>query len=81
MSVFLQCSEAHHVCDKNQYKEASFWEKVKLNIHLVFCSFCRKYSARNMRLTKAIKNSNITTMPPDQKEALEQRLQKELANY
>jgi len=29
MSVFLQCSEAHHVCDKNQYKEASFWEKVQ----------------------------------------------------
>jgi len=79
MSIFLKCDEANHICDKNQYKEAGFWEKVKLNIHLIYCRVCRKYSARNVKLSEAIKNSNFKTLPPDQKQALKERLQKEIA--
>lgn len=79
MSIFLKCDEANHICDKNQYKEAGFWEKVKLNIHLIYCRVCRKYSARNVKLSEAIKNSNFKTLLPDQKQALKERLQKEIA--
>ena len=76
MSIKLECHEANHFCDKNQYKEATFWEKVKLNIHLIYCRACRKYTARNTKLSKAIRNPKVKTAD---KEALNQRLQQELS--
>ncbi len=78
MSIFLKCEEANIICDKNQYKEASFWDSVKLNIHLIYCKFCRQYSARNNRLTKLFKKSTIKTMPSDYKTAMKERLRQEM---
>ena len=75
----MKCEEAGHVCDKNQYKEASFWEKIRLNIHLLYCSACRKYVTRNNKLTKAIKNSNLKSMPQEDKTELKERLHQELS--
>lgn len=79
MSIKLKCYEANHFCDKNQYKEASFWEKVKLNIHLIYCRACRKYTARNMKLTKTVKNPKVKTMPRGDKQILREQLQKEMS--
>ena len=55
----MKCEEAGHVCDKSQYKEASFWEKVKLNIHLIYCRACREYTKNNIKLSKAFKKSDL----------------------
>lgn len=79
MSIFLKCDEANHTCDKNQYKDASFLELIKLNIHLIYCRACRKYTARNMKLTEAFKKGNLHTMPLDEKKALQERIQQELS--
>ena len=79
MSIKLECHEANHFCDKNQYKEASFWEKVRLNIHLIYCRACRKYSARNLKLSKAVKDPKVKMMPIDDKQALKEKLQRELS--
>ena len=79
MSIFLKCEEANHTCDKNQYKEASFWELIKLNIHLIGCRVCRKYTARNTRLTKVFKKSNVKTMPIDSKTEMKERLRQEMS--
>jgi predicted anti-sigma-YlaC factor YlaD len=76
MGLFIKCEEANHSCDKNQYKEASFMEMVTLNIHLIYCRACRKYSARNNRLSKLFKKSNIRTMPLEEKAAIKERLRK-----
>ena len=76
MNIKLECHEANHFCDKNQYKEATFWEKVRLNIHLIYCRACRKYTARNTKLSKAIRNPKVKTAD---KVALKQRLQQELS--
>ncbi len=81
MSIFIKCEEANIVCDKNQYKEASFWEAVKLNIHLMYCRICRKYSIRNNRLTKLFRKSNLRTMPMDDKAAMKERLRQEMTKY
>ena len=80
MKVFLNCDEANHICDKNQYKEAGFWNQVKLNFHLIYCFACRKYTLRNMRLSKAVKKANIQTLSDNDKTILRERLQKEMAN-
>lgn len=79
MKVFLKCEEANHTCDKNQYKEASLLELIKLNIHLIYCRACRKYTARNTRLSKLFKKSSVKTMPVDAKVAMKERLRKEMA--
>ena len=79
MSIKLECHEANHFCDKNQYKEATFWEKVLLNIHLIYCRACRQYTARNTKLSKAIKNPKVKTISVADKEALQEKLQRELS--
>lgn len=78
MKVKVTCQEANHICDKNQYREASFWEKVRLNIHLIYCRACRKYTARNMKLTKAMKNPEVKTMDSAAKNDLKAQLEKEM---
>ena len=77
----LSCQEANHVCDKNQYKEATFWEKVKLNIHLIYCAACRKYSANNGKLSKLFKASKVEAMDPTAKDELKSAFEKELAKH
>ncbi|WP_456378894.1 hypothetical protein [Lutibacter sp.] len=59
----ISCDEATKICDKNQYGEASFWDKIKLNIHLFLCEKCGLYSKQNKILTKcydAHKGANNT---------------------
>ncbi|NEW78222.1 MAG: hypothetical protein GZ086_02110 [Gelidibacter sp.] len=43
----ITCDEATEICDKNQYKEASLWEKMKLGIHLFLCKKCGLYAKQN----------------------------------
>ena len=76
--LFFNCNEANHVCDKSQYKEASFIEKLKLNIHLIYCSFCRKYSKNNAKLTKCLEKSDLECLDISVKKEMKVRLKKEL---
>ena len=76
-----KCEEANHTCDKNQYKEARFWEKVKLTIHLIYCRACRKYSAKNAKLTEIINTTKIATLDKTAKDTINATFQKELAKH
>lgn len=51
----LSCDEAAMICDKNQYGEASYWDKFKLRIHILACKMCKEYTKQNSLLTKAFK--------------------------
>jgi hypothetical protein len=75
----MKCEEANHVCDKNQYKEANFMERLKLAMHLMYCSACRKYSFNNNKLTKALKKSDIKIISEADKNTLKEQLQKEIS--
>lgn len=77
--LFVDCSEAATCCDKAQYKEANFLEKVKLTIHLALCKTCRKFSDRNSRLTHLIKDSNLKTCPEEKKKQWRDEIKKEFA--
>jgi len=79
MSIKIKCNEANHVCDKSQYKEANFWEKIKLTIHLIYCKACKEYSSRNKKLTQAIEDSRVTSVSSEEKQILKEKLQKELS--
>lgn len=79
MGLFnIDCNNGKLLCDKNQYKETTFWEKVKLNLYLVICSECRSYTKNNNKLSKAIKNKEVYTVSVSDKESLKQKLQEQL---
>ncbi|MHA7059656.1 hypothetical protein ACWGOQ_0020690 [Aquimarina sp. M1] len=77
--IFVSCENANHICDKNQYKEASFWEKVRLNIHLIYCKACRKYSANNSKLTKLFKDPKVINIDQSTKNVMKEQLKKKMA--
>jgi len=77
--IIIPCEEANHVCDKTQYKEATLWEKIKLNIHLVYCKACRKYTKNNTKLSQLFKNKSAV-LDASSKESLQAAFDKELAN-
>jgi len=79
MGLFnINCNNGKLLCDKNQYKEASLWEKIKLNFYLVVCSECRAYTSNNIKLTKTIKKKEVQNVSSSEKEILKQRLQEQL---
>lgn len=76
IKIVIPCDQANHVCDKTQYKNANLWEKIKLNIHLIYCRACRKYSKNNAKLTKMVKKSDIKCLDKKCKEKMKQELDK-----
>ena len=75
--LFLDCSEAATCCDKAQYAEANFFEKIKLRIHLLLCKTCRKFSERNTKLSHLIKDSNLETCPEAKKKEWRETISKQ----
>lgn len=55
----LSCDEATKICDKNQYGEASLWEKIKFTIHLFLCKNCGLYSKQNRIMTQCYEKQKI----------------------
>ncbi len=77
--MLISCDEANHNCDKSQYNEATLWEKIKLNIHLLYCKACRKYSKNNAKLTKIMNNSKLDYLKTSEKEILKRNFKEELS--
>ena len=53
--IMITCDEAKTICDKGQYGEASFLEKIKLNFHFLLCKICAKYGKQNKTMTAVFK--------------------------
>lgn len=79
--MFLSCDEAQHCCDKTQYNEANLFEKIKLNIHLIYCKACRTYTKKNSKLTKVLSRNKSESMENSEKKSLEELFKKELSNH
>jgi len=77
-TLFISCDEASHNCDKSQYNEASFWERLKLNIHLLYCKACRKYSNNNTKLSQVINHSKVDCLDIKDKQIMKDCFEKEL---
>ena len=55
-------------------KEATLWEKIKLNIHLIYCRACRKYTKNNSKLTRKIKESKVDCLEKKCKDSMKKEL-------
>ncbi|MBP1839035.1 hypothetical protein [Formosa algae] len=78
--LFMSCEEASHICDKAQYNESTFWERLKFRTHILFCGLCKKHSADNHKLTEAIKQSKIVCLDSKTKSEMKKCLEQELKN-
>ena len=79
MKLFVDCKKAGHLCDKGQYEDASFFEKLSVRMHVMMCKRCAKYSERNAKLTKLLKDSKCKQMPEECKKRIREELARELA--
>lgn len=83
MKLKITCDEATAICDKSQYGEASLTEKLQLNIHLILCKYCKKYTKQNNLMTQ-IFGKHLTPcegsekLSKEEKLDLEKELEKEL---
>ena len=81
IKIMMPCDKANHVCNKAQYKEASFCDKIKLTIHLIYCKACRKYSKKNAKLSETINKSKVECMDRVAKETLKENFEKVLNEH
>lgn len=75
--ILINCSEAARFCDKAQYREATFSERLKMRLHYLICESCKKYQTSNSRLTKLIEKARIQTCTKDEKELYRKKMQDE----
>tara|TARA_B100000809_G_C15072102_1_gene506444 strand:- start:1185 stop:1448 length:264 start_codon:yes stop_codon:yes gene_type:complete len=79
--LHITCNEATTICDKSQYKEASFIEKMKLNLHFLTCEICRLYTKQNNKMSRLFKinavdcKQRINFLSKADKEALKKQLE------
>jgi hypothetical protein len=79
--IMITCDEATTICDKGQYGEASFLEKIKLNFHFLLCKFCAKYGKQNKTMTAVFKmkagscKEEIRCLSIEDKELLKRKMQ------
>lgn len=78
MKLSIDCEHGKHLCDKNQYNEITFLERITLIFHLLVCPSCKKYTKSNTKLTKKIKEANLKSIPLERKEAMKERIAQEL---
>jgi len=84
MKLKITCDEATAICDKSQYGEASLTEKLQLNIHLILCKYCKKYTKQNNLMTQ-IFGKHLTPcegsekLSKEEKLDLEKELEKEMS--
>jgi hypothetical protein len=77
----ITCDEATTICDKSQYGEATFFEKIKLNVHFLLCKICGLYTKQNAKMTKIYKmkahdcKKENRCLSIEEKEQLKQQLQ------
>lgn len=71
----IDCSKAENCCDKSQYNEAGFMEKVNMLFHLMLCRACRKYTSKNTKLTHLIKKAEIKPCSEAEKKNHKQKLE------
>lgn len=74
----IKCDNACTTCDKAQYNEASFRDKLCLALHLIFCKSCRDYVRNNRKLTQHVQ-SKLKKLDPEIITQMEQKIESELS--
>lgn len=71
----ISCEKAAIICDKTQYGEATFIEKVKLQLHLLMCKTCSAFSKKNTEFTTLCEKANLHSLSEQEKLRMKKQLQ------
>ncbi len=74
--MMISCEKATILCNKTQYGEASFLEKLQLKFHLFMCKTCSSFSKKNTELTSLCQKANLNGLSTSEKEQMKTALQK-----
>ncbi len=73
--MMISCEKAATICNKTQYREATFVEKLKLRYHLFMCKTCSKFSKQNTELTTICAKANLNSLSESQKQQMKEQLE------
>lgn len=79
--LFISCEEAHHICDKKQYGEATRWERFKLALRYSWCHITRSYTDKNNKLTKVMDKSKVQCLKDNELNRMKAKFEAELGKY
>lgn len=72
----ISCDEAAILCNKAQYKEASFLDRLKLKFHLIMCKTCSAFTKKNTEFTTLCEKANLQGLSEQEKLKMKQQLKK-----
>ncbi len=70
----ISCDKAATICDKTQYREATFLEILKLRFHLFMCKNCSKASEQNTKLTTLCEKAKLQSLSHQEKGKMKEQL-------
>jgi hypothetical protein len=76
--LFISCEQAIQYCNKSQYKEITFYDKLILKIHIFICKLCKAYTTKNTKLTQLLKDEKVQCMHPEHKMKMDSLLRQEI---
>lgn len=71
----ISCEKAAIICNKTQYGEASFMDKLKLKFHLFMCKTCSAFTKKNTELTTLCEKANLHSLSEQEKSKMKEILQ------
>jgi len=74
----ISCDEAAIICNKKQYKETTFTEKIKLVMHLLICKTCSRFSKKNAELTSLCDKARLHCLPEKDKVLMKKDLRNKI---
>ncbi len=73
----ISCEEAAIICNKTQYREATFLEKLKLRFHLFMCKTCSAFTKKNTQFTALCEKANLQSLSEEDKVKMKKRIQED----
>jgi len=71
----ISCEEATTICNKKQYNEASFVERLKFRFHILICRACSAFTKKNEKLTTLFEKADLHSLSENEKERIKEQLQ------
>lgn len=68
------CQKVAEFSDKQQYNESNFWEKLRVQIHILHCKRCHSYHHKNEELTALMKKHQFKVLSKSEKEEIKAKL-------
>ncbi len=72
----ISCEEAAILCNKTQYEETTFVQKLKLRFHLFMCRACAGFTKKNTKLSLLCEKANLQVLSKHEKIKMKEQLQK-----